>query len=130
MNKKCKNKEKVVMQTGSLLSTHRSGMLCRAKCMPFAETSIAEQGKQPYKYGGKELDMMSGLNLYDNLARNYDPAFDRTLTMDPLAEKYYPISPYAFCKNNPVNRVVIFTMILFLLKVFVVMDANIPVMYI
>jgi hypothetical protein len=25
--------------------------------------------------------------------------------MDPLAEKYYSISPYAFCGNNPVNRI-------------------------
>ena len=25
--------------------------------------------------------------------------------MDPLAEKYYPISPYAYCSGNPVNLV-------------------------
>jgi hypothetical protein len=25
--------------------------------------------------------------------------------MDPLAEKYYHISPYAYCGNNPVNRI-------------------------
>ena len=25
--------------------------------------------------------------------------------MDPLAEKYYSISPYAYCKNNPINRI-------------------------
>ena len=25
--------------------------------------------------------------------------------MDPLAEKYYSVSPYAFCNNNPVNLV-------------------------
>ena len=24
---------------------------------------------------------------------------------DPLVEKYYPISPYAYCGNNPVNRI-------------------------
>ena len=23
---------------------------------------------------------------------------------DPLVEKYYPISPYAYCGDNPVNR--------------------------
>ena len=23
--------------------------------------------------------------------------------MDPLAEKYYSVSPYAFCSGNPVN---------------------------
>lgn len=29
----------------------------------------------------------------------------RFTTMDPLAEKYYSISPYAFCAGNPVNLV-------------------------
>jgi hypothetical protein len=27
------------------------------------------------------------------------------MTVDPLAEKYYSISPYAWCGNNPVNRI-------------------------
>jgi hypothetical protein len=26
-------------------------------------------------------------------------------TVDPLAEKYYSISPYAYCANNPINRI-------------------------
>ena len=26
-------------------------------------------------------------------------------TPDPLSEKYYGVSPYAFCNNNPVNLV-------------------------
>lgn len=25
--------------------------------------------------------------------------------MDPMAEKYYGVSPYAYCAGNPVNRV-------------------------
>lgn len=29
----------------------------------------------------------------------------RFLTIDPLAEKYYSISPYSFCSNNPINRI-------------------------
>ncbi|MCL1934037.1 MAG: RHS repeat-associated core domain-containing protein [Candidatus Azobacteroides sp.] len=69
----------------------------------FAETPIAEQGKQPYKYNGKELDQMNGLNWYDYSARNYDPAYGRFTTMDPMCEKYYSISPYAYCANNPVR---------------------------
>ena len=35
----------------------------------------------------------------------YYPAIMRTTTPDPLAEKYYHISPYAWCGNNPVNRI-------------------------
>ncbi len=46
---------------------------------------------------------MHGLDEYDSQARWYYPAILRTTTIDPLAEKYYSISPYAWCGNNPVN---------------------------
>ena len=58
---------------------------------------------QPFKYNGKELDHRHGLDLYDYGARQYDAATGRWTTMDPLAEKYYSVSPYAYCHNNPVN---------------------------
>ena len=48
---------------------------------------------------------MHGLDEYDSKARWYYPAICRTTTMDPLAEKYYPTSPYAWCGNNPVKNV-------------------------
>ena len=60
---------------------------------------------QPYKYNGKEQDQMHGLNQYDYSARNYDPVMGRFTTMDPLAEKYFSISPYAYCLNNPIKLV-------------------------
>ena len=63
------------------------------------------QGVQPYKYNGKEFVEMHGLDEYDSKARWYYPAICRTTTMDPLAEKYYPTSPYAWCGNNPVGNV-------------------------
>ena len=53
------------------------------------------QDVQPYKYNGKEYVEMHGLDEYDSKARWYYPAICRTTTMDPLAEKYYPTSPYA-----------------------------------
>ena len=43
--------------------------------------------------------------MIDYGARFYDPDLSRWTTPDPLAEKYYGISPYAFCNNNPVNFV-------------------------
>jgi RHS repeat-associated protein len=73
--------------------------------MAFAETPLAEQQKQPYKYNGKELDQMHGLNLYDYSARQYDSAIGRFTTVDPLAEKYYSISPYAYVANNPLKYI-------------------------
>ena len=60
---------------------------------------------QRYKYNGKELDRMHGLNLYDYGARQYDAALGQFTTMDPLCEKYYHISPYAYCHDNPMNRI-------------------------
>jgi RHS repeat-associated protein len=57
--------------------------------------------KQPYKYNNKELDQMHGLNMYDNLARLYDPVVPHTPTPDPHAENYYSWSPYHYAANNP-----------------------------
>ena len=64
-----------------------------------------EYFKQPYQYNGKEMDEMHGLRWLDYGARMYEPALGRFMTMDPLAEKYYSISPYAYCANNPVNAI-------------------------
>ena len=58
---------------------------------------------QPYKYNGKELDLMHGLNTYDYGARQHDPILARWDRIDPLCEKYYNVSPYAYCVNNPVR---------------------------
>ena len=57
---------------------------------------------QSQKYNGKELDKMHGLNTYDYGARQYNPITARWDRVDPLGEKYYSISPYAYCANNPV----------------------------
>ena len=43
--------------------------------------------------------------MTDYGARYYAPTLGRWTTPDPLADKYYSVSPYAFCNNNPVNFV-------------------------
>jgi len=48
---------------------------------------------------------MHGYDTYDYGARGYYPASGRFMTVDPLAEKYYSISPYAYCAGNPVKYV-------------------------
>lgn len=60
---------------------------------------------QPYLYNGKEIDLMHDLEWYDYGARMYEPGLCRFMTMDPLCEKYYKISPYAYCSNNPENAI-------------------------
>ena len=66
---------------------------------------VYNPSEQPWKYNGKEFVEMHGLDEYDNKARWYYPAICRTTTMDPLAEKYYSISPYAWCGNNTMRFV-------------------------
>ena len=60
---------------------------------------------QPYKYNGKELDRMHGLDWYDHGARHNDAAIGRWYVVDPLCEKYYDVSPYAYCAGDPVNAI-------------------------
>ncbi len=73
---------------------------------PYADPVAVEGADlQPYKYNGKELDKMHGLNTYDYGARQYNPILGRWDRVDPLAEKYYSISPYAYCVNNPVKYI-------------------------
>ena len=60
-------------------------------------------GAQPYKYNGKELDRMHGLDWYDYGARHYDAVLGRWMCMDPLAEKFFQICSYNICLNNPIH---------------------------
>ena len=58
---------------------------------------------QPYRFSGKELDKQNGLNWYDFGARWFDVAgVPMWTSVDPLAEKYYHITPYSYCMGNPV----------------------------
>ena len=48
---------------------------------------------------------MHGLDTYDYGARQYNPIVGRWDRMDPLCEKYYSVSPYAYCMNNPIMKI-------------------------
>ena len=100
------NNRVVVSQSGSVEQTNHYypyGAL-------FAESTNGDV--QRFKYncllsdvtnGNKELDRKFGLNWYDHGARNNDAVIGRWHSMDPMAEKYYGISPYAYCGGDPVN---------------------------
>ena len=73
--------------------------------LPMATASDSIQGLQSYKYNGKEFERKDGLRLYDYGARHYDAQVGRFVTMDPMTEKYYAVSPYAYCANNPIKSI-------------------------
>ena len=87
----------VVRQDGAVVESN--------EYYPYGGLFAATTSMQPYKYSSKELDRTHGLYLYDSEARWYDSLLGRTSTMDPLAEKYYSLSPYLWCAGNPVKYV-------------------------
>jgi RHS repeat-associated protein len=60
--------------------------------------------KNKYLYNGKELQNEFFEN-YDYGTRFYDPQIGRWQVVDPLCEKHYGVSPYAYCLDNPVNLI-------------------------
>ncbi|MBR1406873.1 MAG: hypothetical protein IJ578_08105 [Bacteroidales bacterium] len=76
-----------------------------------------------YRFGGKDIAgqkvgasavlvapagtpaAAAGRPYLDFGARLYDPRTVAWLSQDPMSEKYYPISPYAYCAGNPVNYI-------------------------
>ena len=83
-------------------------VLQRMNYYPFGGMYEAEDvtnNAMPWKFGGKELDQMHGLNLYDFHARPYDARLGQFTMIDPCAEKYYHVSPYVYCLDNPLNAI-------------------------
>jgi RHS repeat-associated protein len=56
--------------------------------------------KNNYKYNGKEEHEETG--WYDFGARMYQADLGRWFNVDPMAEKYYDMTPYKYGLNNPV----------------------------
>ena len=58
-------------------------------------------------FSGKESQsfLSASIPLLDFGARMYDPLTARWTAQDPLAEKYYAVSPYAYCEGMPVNLI-------------------------
>ncbi|MFV0531045.1 MAG: RHS repeat domain-containing protein [Flavobacteriales bacterium] len=74
--------------------------------VPFGEVFLEERNNTwntPYLFNAKELDEETGLYYYG--ARYYNPRISLWLSVDPLAEKYPNISPYAYVANNPINYI-------------------------
>ena len=67
--------------------------------------SIINGTDHKYSYNGKEEQYELGLNWVDYGARNYDNTLGHWMNIDPLADKYYSLSPYNYVNNTPVNAI-------------------------
>ena len=100
------NNRVLASERGIALSTHHYDPYGTEISISTSDPStplLPVMADSPYKYGGKELN--AATSTYDFEARYLSPGFHRFTTMDPLCEKYYSISPYAYCAGDPVNLV-------------------------
>src|SRR5262249_18725114 len=71
---------------------------------PYGDAFIDEHGNQErtrYLYNGKEFDDETSLYYYG--ARYYDPRTSVWESTDPLINKDNNMSPYVYCKDNPIK---------------------------
>ena len=76
--------------------------------LPYGEkcrNSTLISGENDYLYGGKEFQApVFNIPWYDSQAR-FQTTDGMFVSLDPQCEKYYSISPYAYCAGNPVRYV-------------------------
>ena len=87
------------------LSTNGSGtVVFSSGYMPYGTgTNSTGSPMNDYRFSGKEEQ--SDCGLLDFGARFYDSRTATWLSLDPLAENDYSVSPYAYCADDPVNLV-------------------------
>ena len=74
--------------------------------MPYGELLVYQtltDYNERFKFTGKERDEETGYDFFGAL--NYTSAASIWLSVDPLADKYPGISPYAYCAWNPMRYV-------------------------
>ena len=69
-----------------------------------ATSVVSTSSPNRWRFSGKEDQSFLGASipLLDFGARMYNPAIARWTASDPMSEKYYGISPYVYCANNPI----------------------------
>ena len=87
--------------------TNKSGeVIAEYKYAPYGELVFSEKEgdyNERYKFTGKERDSETGYDYFG--ARFFWSALGHWLSVDPLADKYPGISPYAYCSWDPINKI-------------------------
>jgi len=71
----------------------------------FYTESTSNSNALAYRYNGKEMETMNGLNQMDYGARRRFAGLPIWTGMDKKAELYYSVSPYVYSLNDPVNAI-------------------------
>ena len=77
----------------------------KGDAVPTVTSTGSVTSSNRWRFSGKEDQSFlgAGIPLLDFGARMYNPAIARWTTADPMAEKYYSVSPYAYCLGNPIS---------------------------
>ncbi|WP_371810414.1 toxin TcdB middle/N-terminal domain-containing protein [Flavobacterium sp. 28A] len=90
----------------SYISTRNGSISQHVEYIAFGEILFEEHSSSfssPYLFNGKVLDRETNLTYYG--ARYLDMKTSLWLNVDPLAEKFYRNSPYAYVSQNPINLI-------------------------
>ncbi|MBQ2543511.1 MAG: hypothetical protein II556_01005 [Bacteroidales bacterium] len=93
---------------GSVRAVVRNGqVLERNDFYPYggrhANASLGMDAANRWRFSGKEIQTTAGVSLLDFGARLYDDRLCRWNALDPMADKYFSFSPYAYCAGEPVG---------------------------
>lgn len=70
---------------------------------PISLINLVPNSGYQKRFQSKNWEDELDLNVFDFGARQFDPAIVRTPTLDPMAEKFYSLSPQSFLNNNPLS---------------------------
>ena len=70
-----------------------------------ADNTLPTTATNRWRFSGKEIQTIGGINLIDYGARLYDEDAVKWKSQDPMADSYLGLTPYGYCAGNPVSIV-------------------------
>ena len=91
--------------SATLVTDDAADVVQQIAYLPYGEewVNIRHRFGSSHKFNGKQKDDETGYSYYG--ARYYTDRLSIWLSVDPLADKYPHLSPYAYCADNPVKYI-------------------------